>query len=109
MKCRQLGRVLERKLGRSERIFQKYPFAGCVARCRSVTATSLELGDQSFDVLLLRHQRKDVNIVTSADIQRVAKKYFSDTNRYVFYYLPESERTKSDSASGINAKGGQGR
>lgn len=30
--------------------------------------------------------------VTAADIQRVAKKYFTDENRYVFYYLPESLR-----------------
>ncbi|HEY5991466.1 MAG TPA: insulinase family protein, partial [Candidatus Udaeobacter sp.] len=30
--------------------------------------------------------------VTAADVQRIAKKYFSDENRYVFYYLPESMR-----------------
>jgi zinc protease len=30
--------------------------------------------------------------VTAADVQRVAKKYFTDENRYVFYYLPESAR-----------------
>lgn len=49
--------------------------------------------------------------VTSADIQRVAKKYFTDNNRYVFYYLPESERPKTagTNAPSINAKGGQGR
>ncbi|HXI24787.1 MAG TPA: pitrilysin family protein [Pyrinomonadaceae bacterium] len=49
--------------------------------------------------------------VTAADIQRVAKKYFTDTNRYVFYYLPESERPKTagTNASRIDAKGGQGR
>ena len=28
--------------------------------------------------------------VTAADIQRVMKKYFTDTNRFVFYYLPEA-------------------
>ena len=32
--------------------------------------------------------------VTAADVQRVAKKYLTDDNRYVFYYLPESERPK---------------
>ena len=49
--------------------------------------------------------------VTPADIQRVAKKYFTDTNRYVFYYLPESERPKTTgtNASSIDAKGGHGR
>jgi zinc protease len=30
--------------------------------------------------------------VTAADIQRVAKKYLTDENRFVFYYLPESMR-----------------
>jgi len=33
--------------------------------------------------------------VTAADVQRVAKKYFTDDNRYVFTYLPESARTSS--------------
>jgi zinc protease len=47
--------------------------------------------------------------VSAADIQRVAKKYFTENNRYVFHYLPESERPKTDSASGINAKGGAGK
>jgi zinc protease len=49
--------------------------------------------------------------VTAADIQRVAQKYLTDNNRYVIYYLPESERPK---ASGNNpsmnsSKGGQSR
>src|SRR5216684_615402 len=30
--------------------------------------------------------------VTAADVQRVAAKYFTDANRFVFYYLPESAR-----------------
>ncbi len=30
--------------------------------------------------------------VTAADVQRVMKKYFSDKNRMVLYYLPESEK-----------------
>ena len=30
--------------------------------------------------------------VTAADVQRVANKYFTDKNRYVFIYLPESMR-----------------
>ena len=47
--------------------------------------------------------------VSAADIQRVAKKYFTDNNRYVFHYLPESERPKPDSASSIHAKGGAGK
>lgn len=33
--------------------------------------------------------------VTPGDVQRVAKKYFMDSNAYVFYYLPESARPKA--------------
>jgi zinc protease len=36
--------------------------------------------------------------VTAADVQRVARKYFTDENRYVFYYMPESEREKTGGA-----------
>jgi len=43
--------------------------------------------------------------VTAADVQRVAKKYFTDENRYVFYYLPESARPKTSSMND-QAKGG---
>jgi zinc protease len=34
--------------------------------------------------------------VTAADVQRVMQKYFTDQNRVVLYYLPESERPKGD-------------
>jgi len=44
--------------------------------------------------------------VTAADVQRVAKKYFTDENRYVFYYLPESARPKPG-AMNDQATGGQ--
>jgi len=44
--------------------------------------------------------------VTAADVQRVAKKYFTTENRYVFYYLPESERPKASTMNG-QAKGAQ--
>jgi zinc protease len=48
--------------------------------------------------------------VTAADVQRVAKKYFTDENAYVFYYLPESERQKTGAMKSINqANGGQER
>jgi zinc protease len=42
--------------------------------------------------------------VTAADVQRVASKYLTDANRYVFYYLPESARPKSGAAR-VESKG----
>ena len=36
-----------------------------------------------------------IQTVTAADVQRVMKKYFSDTNRVVIHFLPESERPKT--------------
>jgi zinc protease len=30
--------------------------------------------------------------VTAADVQRVMKKYFTDSNRLVLYYLPEAAK-----------------
>ena len=41
--------------------------------------------------------------VTAADIQRVIKKYFTDTNRLVLYYLPEPKSGKNE-AAGKEAK-----
>ena len=37
--------------------------------------------------------------VTPADIQRVSQKYFTDQNRYVLYYLPESQRPPAAGAT----------
>ncbi len=36
--------------------------------------------------------------VTAADVQRVMKKYFTDSNRLVLYYLPESAKTGTGKA-----------
>jgi zinc protease len=36
--------------------------------------------------------------VTAADVQRVMKKYFTDANRLVIYYLPESSKPKQTAA-----------
>ena len=49
---------------------------------------------------------ESLQAVTAADIQRVAQKYLTDNNRYVIYYLPESERPKTSTDS---SKGGESR
>jgi zinc protease len=38
--------------------------------------------------------------VTAADVQRVMKKYFSDANRLVLYYLPEASKSGSAAKPG---------
>jgi zinc protease len=38
--------------------------------------------------------------VTAADVQRVVKKYFTDANRLVIHYLPESARTPAKTTGG---------
>ncbi|MGI8996897.1 MAG: M16 family metallopeptidase [Pyrinomonadaceae bacterium] len=57
---------------------------------------ALALGDAA--VLLGDPNRANTDIaqlqaVTAADVQRVMKKYFTDANRVVIHYLPESMRT----------------
>jgi zinc protease len=47
--------------------------------------------------------------VTAADVQRVAKKYFTDSNRYVFYYLPQPKSSDGAETKGTQGNGGQGR
>jgi zinc protease len=45
--------------------------------------------------------------VTAADVQRVMKKYFTESNRLVIYYLPESEKNKATgSVRGEQSQGG---
>ncbi|MDT4897837.1 MAG: zinc protease [Acidobacteriota bacterium] len=39
---------------------------------------------------------EQLQAVTATDVQRVMKKYFTDQNRVVLYYLPESERPKGE-------------
>ncbi len=39
--------------------------------------------------------------VSAADVQRVMKKYFTDANRLVIYYLPESARSQPPATSGV--------
>jgi zinc protease len=49
--------------------------------------------------------------VTAADVQRVMKKYFTDANRLVIYYLPEAAKPNATGAKNDrqNQEGGQGR
>ena len=42
--------------------------------------------------------------VTAADVQRVMKKYFTDANRLVITYLPESTKTEKTGARGLSQK-----
>ncbi|HXM51452.1 MAG TPA: pitrilysin family protein [Pyrinomonadaceae bacterium] len=46
--------------------------------------------------------------VTAADIQRVAQKYFTDQNRLVLYYLPESQRPPSTGSNKASRNGERG-
>jgi hypothetical protein len=43
--------------------------------------------------------------VTAADVQRVMKKYLTDTNRLVIYYLPESMRPAKPAAEKTGQSG----
>jgi zinc protease len=47
--------------------------------------------------------------VTAADVQRVMKKYFTDANRLVIVYLPESAKSAptSSTTKPANQQGGQ--
>ena len=42
--------------------------------------------------------------VTAADVQRVMKKYFTNTNRLVIYYLPESAKTNTAPPTGNKSR-----
>jgi zinc protease len=42
--------------------------------------------------------------VTAADVQRVMKKYFTEANRLVIYYLPEAARTKAAGTSSVDQR-----
>ncbi len=47
--------------------------------------------------------------VTAADVQRVMKKYFTDKNRLIIYYLPESAKTGATTNKQIDRVGDQTR
>jgi zinc protease len=70
---------------------------------------ALAIGDAA--VLLGDPQRVNTDLarlekVTAADVQRVMKKYMTDTNRLVIYYLPESmKKPAAPSGGGAKATG----
>jgi len=71
---------------------------------------ALALGDAA--VLLGDPNRANTDIerlskVTAVDVQRVMRKYLTDTNRLVIYYLPESLRPAKPAAEKTGHGGGQ--
>ncbi|MFN2479997.1 MAG: M16 family metallopeptidase [Pyrinomonadaceae bacterium] len=69
---------------------------------------ALAIGDAA--VLLGDPQRVNTDLarlekVTAADVQRVMKKYMTDANRLVIYYLPESMKKPAGSPRGTNSNG----
>src|SRR5882724_2082574 len=60
-----------------------------LGKSQSLGGATVLLGDPN----RVNTELERLQAVTAADVQRVAKKYFTDQNRYVFFYLPESMRT----------------
>ncbi|HSE16062.1 MAG TPA: pitrilysin family protein [Pyrinomonadaceae bacterium] len=60
---------------------------------------ALALGEAAVllgDVARVNSDLERLQAVTAADIQRVMKKYFTDTNRLVLYYLPEASKKSGE-------------
>lgn len=60
---------------------------------------ALALGEAAVligDVTRVNTDLERLQAVTAADIQRVMKKYFADTNRLVLYYLPETSKKSGE-------------
>ncbi len=71
-----------------------------LGKSQSLGGATVLLGDPNRVNTELEH----LQAVTAADVQRVAKKYFTDQNRYVFFYLPESMRSAPGSGR-VEGKG----
>ena len=71
-----------------------------LGKSQSLGGAAVLLGDPN----RVNTELERLQAVTAADVQGVAKKYFTDQNRYVFFYLPESMRPKSGSAN-VQPKG----
>jgi len=60
---------------------------------------ALALGEAAVLLGAVERVNTDLNrlqAITAADIQRVMKKYFTDTNRLVLYYLPEASKKSGE-------------
>ena len=60
---------------------------------------ALALGEAAVllgDVARVNTDLNRLQAITAADIQRVMKKYFTDTNRLVLYYLPEASKKSGE-------------
>src|SRR5882672_3772683 len=66
-----------------------------LGKSQSLGGATVLLGDPN----RVNTELEKLQAVTAADVQRVAKKYFTDENRYVFIYLPESVRPASGAGS----------
>src|ERR1051326_7407415 len=75
-----------------------------LGKAQSLGGAAVLLGDPNRVNTELEH----LQAVTAADVQRVARKYFTDENRYVIYYLPESARPPT-SSNKDQTKGGDAR
>src|SRR2546430_4921475 len=80
-----------------------------LGKAQSLGGAAVLLGDPN----RVNTDLERLQAVTAADVQRVAKKYFTDENRYVIYYLPESARPAAGSENKnqpeSNSKGGNAR
>src|SRR6266404_1975271 len=71
-----------------------------LGKSQSLGGATVLLGDPN----RVNTELERLQAVTAADVQRVAKKFFTDQNRYVFFYLPESMRSAPGSGR-VEGKG----
>ncbi|MCP4656451.1 MAG: insulinase family protein [bacterium] len=74
----------------------------CRQKAEALAHAKVILGDVS----LVNRQLAEYQGVTAADIQRVAKKYFTTNNQTVIYMLPEAGRPASGEPESAAASGG---
>ena len=73
----------------------------------TATGKALALGDAAVlpgDPAPANTDPDRLSTVTAADVQRVMKKYLTDNNRVVIYYLPESLRTGAGATTGGSSR-----